>query len=145
MVEAIAGLQHVGAAQDLRSPEQVELAVASLQQPSPAQASDFAHAAATVPVHEVSAAPAAAPSGWTGGVASQIDSLASHLKVLDASHKSVDLASDSSHSPELNSKDVMSDAVSQMERAYMLAIEATMASRGSTEATKIFNTLLKGQ
>ena len=39
----------------------------------------------------------------------------------------------------------MSGAVAEMERAYMFAIQATMASRGSTESTKIFNTLLKGQ
>ena len=38
-----------------------------------------------------------------------------------------------------------SAAVAQIERAYMFAIETTMASRGSTESTKIFNTLLKGQ
>ena len=39
----------------------------------------------------------------------------------------------------------MNDAVAQIERAYMFAIETTMVSRGSTESTKIFNTLLKGQ
>lgn len=36
-------------------------------------------------------------------------------------------------------------AIGQMERAYLFAIEATMASHGSTESTKVFNTLLKGQ
>jgi hypothetical protein len=147
VVEAVAGLQNVSAAQDLQSlpTQQVELSDAPLQQPSHAQAADFVRAAATLPIHEVNAVPAQAPSGWTGGVANQIDSLASHLKVLDAHHTSVDPSSGSSRSPELNGKDVMADAVAQMERAYMLAIEATMASRGSTEATKIFNTLLKGQ
>jgi hypothetical protein len=146
VVEAVAGLQHISATQDLRSlpTQQVELSDAPLEQPSHAQASDFVRAAETGSVHEVSAAPAQAPSGWTGGMANQIDSLASHLKVLDAGHKSVDSSSESPRS-EPNSKDAMADAVSQMERAYMLAIEATMASRGSTEATKIFNTLLKGQ
>lgn len=39
----------------------------------------------------------------------------------------------------------ISQSLDRMERAYMFAIETTMASRGSTEATKIFNTLLKGQ
>lgn len=39
----------------------------------------------------------------------------------------------------------MNGAVAQIEHAYMFAIETTMASRGSTESTKIFNTLLKGQ
>lgn len=39
----------------------------------------------------------------------------------------------------------MDGAIAQIERAYMFAIETTMVSRGSTESTKIFNTLLKGQ
>ncbi len=39
----------------------------------------------------------------------------------------------------------MDRAVAQIEHAYTFAIETTMASRGSTESTKIFNTLLKGQ
>ncbi len=39
----------------------------------------------------------------------------------------------------------MDKAVAQIEHAYTFAIETTMASRGSTESTKIFNTLLKGQ
>ena len=38
-----------------------------------------------------------------------------------------------------------SDAVSQLQGVYAFAIETTLASRGSTESTKIFNTLLKGQ
>lgn len=37
------------------------------------------------------------------------------------------------------------DAVSQLQGVYTFAIETTLASRGSTESTKIFNTLLKGQ
>lgn len=37
------------------------------------------------------------------------------------------------------------DAVSQLQAVYTFAIETTLASRGSTETTKIFNTLLKGQ
>jgi hypothetical protein len=146
VIEVVAGLQHLSPAQDLRSlpTQEVEVSDTPLQQASHAQASDFVRAAATIPVHEVNVAPAQAPSGWTGGMANQIDSLASHLKVLDAGHKSAD-STTPSKSPQIDSKDAMSDAVSQMERAYMLAIEATMASRGSTEATKIFNTLLKGQ
>ena len=42
-------------------------------------------------------------------------------------------------------KDEMNGAVAKMEHAYLFAIETMMASRGSTETTKIFNTLLKGQ
>lgn len=39
----------------------------------------------------------------------------------------------------------MEDAVAGMQGAYVFAIETTLASRGSTELTKVFNTLLKGQ
>ena len=41
--------------------------------------------------------------------------------------------------------DAMNGAVAAMEHAYFFAIETSIASRGSTEMTKIFNTLLKGQ
>ncbi len=37
------------------------------------------------------------------------------------------------------------DAMNQLQGVYTFAIETTLASRGSTESTKIFNTLLKGQ
>ena len=42
-------------------------------------------------------------------------------------------------------KQVIDNAMQSMQSAYAFAIETTMASRGSTETTKIFNTLLKGQ
>nr|WP_298797137.1 hypothetical protein [uncultured Acetobacter sp.] len=35
--------------------------------------------------------------------------------------------------------------VSQIQATYTFAIETTLVSKGSTETTKIFNTLLKGQ
>lgn len=37
------------------------------------------------------------------------------------------------------------DPVEQLHAAFTFAIQTMLASRGSTEATKIFNTLLKGQ
>lgn len=48
-------------------------------------------------------------------------------------------------SPVATPAQVMEQAVSGMQDAYVFAIQTTMASRGSTETTKIFNTLLKGQ
>ena len=39
----------------------------------------------------------------------------------------------------------MAEAVGNLQGAYQFAIETTLASRGSTELTKVFNTLLKGQ
>jgi hypothetical protein len=155
VVEAVVGLQKVAVVEDLPSPTTLEssathgaeFADAPLQQPAATEAADFVRATAAAPVRELNAATAPSDSGWTGGVAHQMESLASHLKALGAGHKPSESAvlADRPDVPEVNSKDVMADAVAQMERAYMLAIETTMASRGSTEATKIFNTLLKGQ
>lgn len=39
----------------------------------------------------------------------------------------------------------MTEAVAGLQGAYVFAIQATLVSRGSTEGTKILNTLLKGQ
>ncbi len=142
MVEAVAGVQHVGAAQDLRSlpTQQVELSDAPLQQPSHAQASDFVRATETLPIREVNAAPVQ-PRGWTDG----IESLASHLQDLDAGPKPVDSSSEHSQSPEGGPKDVMADLLAQMDRTYMASIEAAMIGHGTSEVSKVFNTLLKGQ
>ena len=149
MIEAITGPQQIAVAQDPSAPatQDVALPDGPLQQPSGIQAAEFGRATAAAPVHEVNAAAAPSTPGWTGGVAHQMDMLASHLKVLDAAHEPSDSTSLAKrpHTSETNRKEAMAEAVAQMERAYMFAIETTMASRGSTETTKIFNTLLKGQ
>jgi hypothetical protein len=36
------------------------------------------------------------------------------------------------------------ESIAQMDQTYAFAIKATLASHGSSEATKIFNTLLNG-
>jgi hypothetical protein len=149
VVEAITGLQQIAVAQDPGSPasQDVSLLDGPLQQPSGIQAAEFDRATAVAPVREVNAAPAPSAPGLSGGVAHQMDMLASHLKVLDAAHGPSESTSFAKrpHTSETNGKEAMAEAVSRMERAYMFAIETTMASRGSTETTKIFNTLLKGQ
>ncbi len=149
MIEAVVGLQSAPVVEHIHSPttQEADSADAPLQQPTATEAADFVRATAAARVRELNAAIAPSDVGWTGGVAHQMESLASHLKALGANHKPADSAASAEPpaAPEVNSKDLMADAVAQMERAYMLAIETTMASRGSTEATKIFNTLLKGQ
>ena len=149
MIEAITGPQQIAVAQDPSAPatQDVALPDGPLQQPSGIQAAEFGRATAAAPVREVNAVPAPSTPGWTGGVAHQMDLLASHLKVLDAGHEPPESTSFAKrpHTSETNGKEAMAEAVSQMERAYMFAIETTMASRGSTETTKILNTLLKGQ
>lgn len=138
----------------------VDLGGTAFQQPTAVEVADFARAAAFRPIEEVRAAQPASADGLSSRLARQADALSAHLKTLDptsqtsgASTASSDLApregGPSSADPAVKStgseKEKMNQAVSQMERAYMFAIETTMASRGSTEATKIFNTLLKGQ
>lgn len=39
----------------------------------------------------------------------------------------------------------MQQAIAQLDHAYLFAVQTTLASHGSTETTKIFNTLMKGQ
>jgi hypothetical protein len=152
MIEAVVGLQQASVVQDLHSlpAQKVELSSEPLQRPSDVQAADFVRAAAPTPIPEVNAVPAA--SGWTDGVAHQMDGLASRLNTLGANRKASDVAApensrtlkaDNEEAP--NNKEVMDGAVDKMERAYVFAIEATMASHGATEATQIFNALLKGQ
>ncbi|KXV50948.1 hypothetical protein ACLEIY_15020 [Acetobacter tropicalis] len=50
--------------------------------------------------------------------------------------QAADVASDPANAAEL---------VAQIQATYTFAIETTLVSKGSTETTKIFNTLLKGQ
>ena len=149
-IEAIAGAQQSAAIQGPGSggPQTIDLPTEALQQPSGAHAVDFARAIAGAPSQEVQAAPPASADGWVDRIAHQADALASHLKMPPTDGQSPEAASaaaaDAPHAAGFD-KDTMAAAVSQMERAYMFAIETTMASRGSTESTKIFNTLLKGQ
>jgi|ERR1700730_6283911 hypothetical protein len=149
MIETVIGVQHASAAQNLHPSltQKVDVPEEPLQRPSNAQAAEFSRATQDAAVREVNAAPVASPSEWGAGVAHQVDNLASHLKGFNAGHKSLDFAAapERPHTTAEDSKEELTGAVSQMERAYMFAIEATMASRGSTEATKILNTLLKGQ
>jgi hypothetical protein len=77
-----------------------------------------------------------------GKIATQVDFLAKHL---DAPQLPDKTAGDLGPHNGTSAKEEMSAAISQMEHAYMFAIETTLTSRGSTESTKIFNTLLKGQ
>jgi hypothetical protein len=148
VIDAVVGPQNAFVIQDLPSPTPQDAELPDAPPPPTAtEVVDFARAVMAAPVREVNAVPGSSDSGWTGGVAHHMESLASHLKALAPGHQPSDSAPPAERpaGPEVNSKDATANAVAQMERAYMIAIETTMASRGSTEATKIFNTLLKGQ
>ncbi len=123
---------------------QIHLPVEPMQQPSAAQAADFSHAAAMAVPNDMRAALPSASNGLVDRIAHEAETLAARLKVPDETTRSAEAATGEAPQAGLD-KGTMASAVSQMERAYMFAIETTMASRGSTESTKIFNTLLKGQ
>ena len=108
----------------------------------------FARAAAqTQPVDVQSSLPSSS-DGIGGTLVHQVEQMARHLSSLASSVPAPANAGPGgvagAKPPGMDRADT-SAAVAQIERAYMFAIETTMASRGSTESTKIFNTLLKGQ
>lgn len=138
-------------------------------QPSGAMVSAFAKAVATSgpveaapgkettpPSQEIDAASPETGHGLSSRVSQQANALFDHLKSLDPHAEAVsrEPLSDGSggaasgvHGKGMteSKKVTINDSISQMEHAYLFAIEATLASHGSTEASKIFNTLLRGQ
>lgn len=124
---------------------QVELMAQPAPQPSAAAAADFADAArAAASPAEVLALPPMRAETWGGPLVHRLETAMAHMKMPEAGTggRTPDAAGPL---PTTFDKQTMDAAVAQMERAYMFAVETTMASRGSTETTKIFNTLLKGQ
>ncbi len=83
--------------------------------------------------------------GLTKSVVHPMERFAAHLKEFDALKSSDFNLPEGKHGRELGGREVLSDAMAQMQRAYIFATETMLAVRGSTEATKVFNTLLKGQ
>lgn len=118
---------------------------ATPERPSESQAAEFSDAVAIPAVREVDAAPVPPASGLAAGVVHRLEDATSQLDVFAAGRNSSSAAAGGSHANLDSSRQFISDAIAQTERAYIFAIETTMASRGSTEATKILNTLLKGQ
>ena len=118
----------------------IDLPATALQQPTSGQAQDFARAVAT-PM-DVQAARPAAGGGLVERIAQQASALAQHVQSPLATPAS---ARGDAAAPSGKAEDISAAMISQMEHAYMVAIETTLASRGSTESTKVFNTLLKGQ
>lgn len=124
---------------------QVELMAQPAPQPSAAEAADFANAArAGAAPAEVMALPPARAEAWGGSLVHRLEAAMAHMKMPEAGTGGL-TPETAGPAPTTLNRDAASAAVAQMERAYMFAIETTMASRGSTETTKIFNTLLKGQ
>jgi hypothetical protein len=147
MVEAIGALGQFSAASAIDAPptQTLDARAAALREPTAADTAAFARAAASQPVGEIQATPPARSDGLSSRLADQADDLSAHLASLNPMSPGHDVPNSKAGPASTAAKDQMDQAVAQMERAYMLAIETTMISRGSTEATKIFNTLLKGQ
>lgn len=99
------------------------------------------------PVHEVQAASVQGAATLGSHVASGVQDLSQRLAGWQKAH-AAPATLPASPSPEKGALPLtraMEDAVAGMQGAYAFAIEATLASHGSTELTKVFNTLLKGQ
>jgi hypothetical protein len=145
MIEAIAAIGSLPKA--VGDVTQAGPEAVALHQPSQAEAADFAHAVGNSPFVEINAAPSAGSDNLSARLAAQANQLSAHLQALGPSAAQGDAtaAHAAGSHPLADARSTMGDAVAQIERAYMFAIETTMASRGSTETTKIFNTLLKGQ
>ena len=131
-----------------------QAASASWQQPPAVEVAKFERAAA---LPEVEAVPHQAGDALSARLAHQIDSLSAHLQAPPpllqnqalenpaqdrADPKTAGNPSQAGHSTD---REKTQQAVVEMDRVYMFAIETMLASRGSTETTKIFNVLLRGQ
>ena len=120
--------------------------------PTANESAAFAHAVANAaPIQTVSAEQAVAPlpsqaaDALSATLGHGFDAFAKHVQ--SAGHTAGAAMPDGSafQASSADFKQVVGDAMQSMQGAYAFAIETTMASRGSTETTKIFNTLLKGQ
>ncbi len=121
--------------------------------PTAHESAAFAHAVAdTAPVQTVAAEQAVAPlpSQPSGEALSTtlghgFDAFAKQVQTAGHSAGAAVTDGPAFKASSADFKQVVGDAMQSMQGAYAFAIETTMASRGSTETTKIFNTLLKGQ
>ena len=115
----------------------------ALKPPEPGEADSFARAIANPDVEMRASAPSDA-SIIQRDIGNRIEALSSHLSTWQNATPAPASAAAQPTAPTAASADVDS-LTAQMKGAYTFAIETTLLSHGSTESTKIFNTLLKGQ
>ncbi|MGI4979448.1 MAG: hypothetical protein ACRYHB_03510 [Janthinobacterium lividum] len=120
----------------------------SMPQATPTDADSFTRAAAKIP--EVQVQPPSAAQALGQDLTHRLEQLSTRLQTSFQPpaenapvRDGVSASSEGGGAPKPT--DVVGSAVSQMQAVYAFAIETTLVSRGSTETTKIFNTLLKGQ
>ena len=157
--DTVAPLQALGPASPIATSHPADIQIVDLasRPAAPASAQDAAafsravqasepSAGATASIEAQAALPPSADS-LSSRLAKQADALSRQLSSMQAGLNPTPQATPAAGGPAPTAFDKAETdgAVAQMEHAYMFAIETTLASRGSTESTKIFNTLLKGQ
>ena len=117
--------------------------------PTAHEASAFADAVAQAePAGQVNASlpSSSATHGLAAELADKADAFAKHIGSVGHGPDAAKAATEPPPAAGIaGMKAVLDQSLDSMHGAYMFAVETTMASRGSTETTKIFNTLLKGQ
>lgn len=139
----LAPIQPVGDVGSIGPASTIEVAQAGLHPSSPANAAAFAKSVDAVqqPLEMQAPAPAQGDS-LAGHFADRAQALSLQFNAVEKAQTAPPAAADGGP---IDIAKSMDSAVSGMQSAYLFAIETAMASRGSTEMTKIFNTLLKGQ
>ena len=142
-LSAVAGIG--GGADPVGSPfADISVAGASVPSVSAADAASFAREASHV--QQVQAPQPTAAQSLGEDLAHRLESFSSSLGGVQppaAGHAQP--GEGASHGAQPGMAEVIGDAMSQLQGVYAFAIQTTLASRGSTESTKVFNTLLKGQ
>lgn len=136
-----------GSASMTAQPNELAVAGSNLGQASPLDAHSFASAIAGVPEVQAQAPTSAALLGQD--LTQRLEGLSDRLQApVQPGAATSDTASPSGK-PDSNApaggSSMLADAMTQMQSVYAFTIETTLVSRGSTETTKIFNSLLKGQ
>lgn len=129
------------------SPNALSTVVADpvMQTPTAQQANDFAHAIATSAQDQLSAPLPADATRLSASINDNVNAFVRHVQSVGQMPQIGEHAANSAPSGLSEVRQTVDESMSTMRSAYAFAIETTMASRGSTETTKIFNTLLKGQ
>lgn len=145
-IVAVAGIGSAAEPAGNLQPSDVSVAGAAAPSASAADAASFARAASQVP--EVQASQPSAAQLLGQDLAHRLDGFSATLQGWqrpNAAGHAQPAASAAEGASHAGPAGVMGDMVNQLQGVYAFAIQTTLASRGSTESTKVFNTLLKGQ
>ena len=116
------------------------------QAPSAGEAAEFARASAASAPEQMQAVPPASEPDLGQTLAQDFDGFVQRVHASQQAF-GTDPSRPTASPAERGSgvRETIEQSIGGMQTAYAFAIETTMASRGSTETTKVFNTLLKGQ